>query len=103
MSLPPLTDEQRAAAGARATAARRIRAEVRANLKSGDIRISEVIDRAAVDEAIAKLKVVALLEALPGVGKAKAATIMERHHIAPSRRVRGLGQHQREALTGEFG
>jgi hypothetical protein len=101
--LPPLTDEQRAAAGARATAARRIRAEVRANLKSGDIRISEVIDRAAVDEAIAKLKVVALLEALPGVGKAKAATIMERHHIAPSRRVRGLGQHQREALTGEFG
>lgn len=103
MPLPTLTPEQRADAAARATAARRTRALVRAELKSGDITISEVIARATADEAIAKLKVVLLLEALPGVGKAKAATIMARHHIAVSRRVRGLGQHQREALTREFG
>lgn len=101
--LPTLTAQQRADAAARATAARRVRADVRARLKSGDIRISEVISLAATDEAVAKLKVVALLEALPGVGKAKAATIMSRHSIAESRRVRGLGEHQRDSLTKEFG
>ena len=76
---------------------------MRAELKSGDIKISEVIARATADEAIAKLKVVSLLEALPGVGKAKAATIMARHHIAVSWGVGGLVQHLRVALTREFG
>jgi ribosomal protein S13 len=62
-----------------------------------------VITRSRSDEAVAKLKVVALLEALPGVGKTKAAAIMEKNAIALSRRVRGLGPHQRDALTREFG
>ena len=101
--LPTLTQQQRADAAARATAARRVRADIRARLKSGDIRISQVISLSADDEAVAKLKVVSLLEALPGVGKAKAENIMTRHAIAASRRVRGLGQHQRDALTKEFG
>lgn len=103
MPLPTLTPQQRADAAARATAARRVRADIRAQLKSGSIRISDVIERAHAEEAVAKLKVVALLEALPGVGKAKAASIMSRHGIAASRRVRGLGPHQRDALTREFG
>ncbi|NQU36641.1 MAG: 30S ribosomal protein S13 [Actinobacteria bacterium] len=103
MALPELTPAQRADAGARATEARRVRAALRADLKSGRLRVSDVIIRAHSDEAIAKLKVVALLEALPGVGKTKAAAIMEKNAIALSRRVRGLGPHQREALTRQFG
>ncbi|MGB3676659.1 MAG: integration host factor, actinobacterial type [Candidatus Nanopelagicales bacterium] len=103
MALPTLTPEQRADAAQRATAARRVRADVRAKLKVGELRISDVIALSATDEAIAKLKVASLLEALPGVGKAKAANIMSRHTIAASRRVRGLGQHQRESLMAEFG
>jgi len=103
VALPTLTPEQRADAAQRATAARRVRADVRAKLKVGELRISDVIALSATDEAVAKLKVASLLEALPGVGKAKAANIMNRHTIAASRRVRGLGQHQRESLTAEFG
>ena len=46
--------------------------------------------------------VVAVLEAMPGVGKVRAQRIMERLEISPSRRVRGLGAKQREALVQEF-
>jgi ribosomal protein S13 len=54
------------------------------------------------DEAVGKMRVVAVLEALPGVGKVRAGRIMERLEISPSRRVRGLGAKQREALEREF-
>lgn len=101
--LPPLTTEQRAAASAAAAAARRVRAEVREKLKSGELRISDVLELADRDDVIAKLKVTALLDALPGVGKIKAVKVLERHHIASSRRLRGLGQYQRQALIEEFG
>ena len=40
---------------------------------------------------------------MPGVGKVRAQRIMERLEISPSRRVRGLGSKQREALGKEFG
>ena len=36
-------------------------------------------------------------------GKARAAKIMERLDISPTRRVRGLGAKQRSALEHEFG
>ena len=52
---------------------------------------------------IGKMKVSALLESLPGVGKVRAKQIMERLGIAESRRVRGLGTNQRAALEQEFG
>ena len=39
---------------------------------------------------------------MPGVGKIRAAQIMERLGISETRRVRGLGDKQREALEQEF-
>jgi ribosomal protein S13 len=51
---------------------------------------------------LGKMKVSALLEAMPGVGKVRAAQIMERLEIAPSRRLRGLGDRQRKALLADF-
>ena len=45
------------------------------------------------------MRVAELLEALPGIGKVRAAAIMEQLGIAASRRVRGLGIHQRRALV----
>ena len=52
---------------------------------------------------IGKLKVVALLESLPGVGKVKARAIMAEIGISETRRVRGLGPHQVKALVERFG
>ena len=103
MALPDLTPQQRAQALEKATRARRRRAEVKDALKSRKITLSEVIDMAATDDAIAKMKVRYLLEALPRVGVSTAEALMNEIKIAPSRRVRGLGQVQREELIRRFG
>lgn len=103
MALPQLTDEQRTAALAKAAAARKSRAELKERLKRGGTTLKQVLLDAEKDEALAKLKVSALLESLPGVGKVRAAALMDQFDIAASRRVRGLGDRQRKALLDEFG
>jgi ribosomal protein S13 len=49
------------------------------------------------------MRVSALLESMPGVGKVRARQIMGRIGISDSRRVRGLGANQIAALEREFG
>jgi hypothetical protein len=103
VALPQLTEEQRAAALEKAAAARRARAELKERLKRGGTNLTDVLKAADNDEVLGKMKVSALLESLPGVGKVHAAQIMERLEIAASRRLRGLGDRQRKALLTEFG
>ena len=102
MALPSLPPEQRAAALEKAAAARKARAALKVRLKSSGTSLDEVLADGASDEVVGKMKVVAVLEAMPGVGKVRAQRIMERLEISPSRRVRGLGAKQREALVREF-
>ncbi|MDO4537187.1 MAG: integration host factor, actinobacterial type [Coriobacteriales bacterium] len=96
MALPQLTDEQRRAALQKAADARHKRAELRDNIKAGKVTLEEVLD--SDDPVASRMKVSALIESLPGYGKAKAARIMEDLAISPSRRVKGLGARQREQL-----
>ncbi|AKL65295.1 MULTISPECIES: integration host factor [Streptomyces] len=103
MALPPLTPEQRAAALEKAAAARRERAEVKNRLKHSGASLQEVIKTGQENDVIGKMKVSALLESLPGVGKVRAKQIMERLGISESRRVRGLGSNQIASLEREFG
>ena len=103
MPLPELTPQQRAAALEKAAEARRVRADIKNQLKGGDVKLSDVIKKGGTEEAIGKLKVVSLLESLPGVGKVKARAIMTEVGIAESRRIRGLGPHQSAALVERFG
>jgi hypothetical protein len=103
MPLPSLSPEQRAAALEKAAAARKARAELRERLKSKGATVGDVLKQGDTDEVIGKMRVSAVLESLPGVGKARAAKIMERLEISPTRRVRGLGANQRKALEAEFG
>ncbi len=102
MALPPLTPEQRAAALEKAAKARKERAEVKNKLKTNDKTLPEVLKEGQTDDVVGKMKVSALLESMPGVGKVRAKQIMERLGIAESRRVRGLGANQRSALENEF-
>ncbi len=102
MALPPLTPEQRTAALEKAAKARKERAEVKDKLKHAAITLPEVLKEGQTDDVIGKMKVSALLESMPGVGKVSAKKIMERLGIAESRRVRGLGANQRVALEQEF-
>ncbi len=98
MALPPMTPEQRADALAKAAAARTERMNVKASLKRGDVTLSEVLANTENSDVIAKTKVAALLESLPGFGKARAQQLMEQIGIDENRRVRGLGTGQRAAL-----
>ena len=102
MPLPDLSPEQRAAALEKAAAARKARAELRERLKTKGATVGDVLKQGETDEVIGKMRVSAVLESLPGVGKARAAKIMERLEISPTRRVRGLGANQRKALESEF-
>ena len=102
MALPQLTDEQRAAALEKAAAARRARAELKDRLKRGGTNLKQVLKDAETNEVLGKMKVSALLEALPKVGKVKAQEIMTELEIAPTRRLRGLGDRQRKALLEKF-
>ena len=99
MPLPPsLSPEQRQAALEKAAAARRQRAEVKDKLKMGSLSLRELLDAAGNDDVIAKMKVLAVLESLPGLGKIKARRLMEEVGIADTRRVQGLGANQRQSL-----
>ncbi|GAB4100124.1 integration host factor, actinobacterial type [Sinomonas halotolerans] len=99
MALVPLTDEQRAAALEKAKAARTARAEAKSALRRGVVTVGELLARAQEDEAVARLKVTEMLESLHGIGAVRAQSILAALGIAPSRRLRGLGVHQRRALV----
>ncbi|MDP2622868.1 MAG: integration host factor, actinobacterial type [Actinomycetota bacterium] len=98
---PQLSPEQRAAALEKAAQARRVRAEVREALRTGQMSLTDVLARSEED-MIAGMKVRALLTALPGLGKVKSYRLMERLGIAENRRVRGLGVQQRKALLEDL-
>ena len=100
---PQLTAEQRQAALAKAAIARRARAEVKDRLKMGSLSLPELFTLAGTDETIGTIKVLAMLESLPGVGKVKARRVMDDVGIAETRRVQGLGAQQRARLLAEFG
>jgi hypothetical protein len=101
MPLPVLTDEQRKQALEKAAEARRKRAELKGELKSGKRTLKDVLAIQGSD-TVGKMKVSTVLESLPGVGKVRARKIMEKLDISATRRIRGLGAKQRESLLGEF-
>lgn len=68
----------------------------------GSLTFAELLDQAD-DESIAKMKVLTVLESLPGLGKVKARRTMEEIGIAETRRVQGLGTNQRKALLERLG
>ena len=104
MATPPILDPaQRAAALAKAAEARAARAELKNKLKMGSVTLRDALANASTDPVVGKLKVVALLESLPGLGKVKARRIMEEIGIADTRRVQGLGAQQRQALLDKLG
>ena len=99
---PVLTEEERAAALAKARTSRAHRAEVKAEVRSGNLTVEQVIELSGTDEAVAKMRVSELLESIAGVGKVRAISILDRLGISRTRRIMGLGHHQRASLIKEF-
>jgi hypothetical protein len=102
MALPPqLSPEDRQKALAKAAEARRRRAVLKEKLKMGSLTLPELLDQRD-DDIVGKMKVLAVLESLPGVGKVKARRTLDEIGISDTRRVRGLGEQQRKALLAAF-
>ncbi|MDP2210396.1 MAG: integration host factor, actinobacterial type [Candidatus Aquicultor sp.] len=102
MPLPKLTEEQRQDALKKAAEARQKRAELRKQLKNGDVNVKDIISKTD-DPIVSRMKVSSLLESLPGIGKARAQKIMQEAGISPTRRVQGLGSKQKEILISSVG
>lgn len=103
MSAPPqLTPEERQAALAKAKASRQVRAMIKSRVKSGELSIAAVLSLAESDQAVANMRVLELVESLTGVGKIRGKSILEKLDISLTRRIKGLGRHQLNALKAEF-
>ena len=99
--LPPrLSSRARRKAGEKAVLARQDRAKVKEQVASGELFFFDLFK----DErkSIARMKLVDLLQSVPGIGQARAQIIFERTKISPSRRIGGVGHRQIELLRQEF-
>jgi ribosomal protein L9 len=99
--LPELTAEQRKAALEKAARIRKARADVKKKLKLGELKVGDILSRPS-DEIYGKMTVKSVIESVPGVGKLRAAKIMEEIGISTSRRIKGLGPKQVQALKERF-
>lgn len=99
---PTLTQEERDAALLKAKESRQRRAEIKTLVKTQKMTLEDVISKAQSDDALLKMRVIELIESIPGVGKVRAVALMERLNISLTRRIGGLGAHQRANLIKEF-
>lgn len=97
MELPKLTPEEKLNALKKAQEFRSKRAQLRSKLKGGEISLREILSETE-DEVILRMRVAYLLESLPRIGRIRSRQIMEEIGIDGSRRVKGLGVRQKEAL-----
>lgn len=98
MSLPNVTPEQRAKALEKAAQVRKARKELKENIKSGKTDPASVLKTRKDDPLVSKMKVKEFLQAIPGIGGAKADKIMHDVDIPGNRRLGGLGIRQAKAL-----
>lgn len=97
--IPPLTDDERRAALKKAMRVRAERMQLKRDLKQGLVTARQAFEMSDKGmEAASGMRVEQLIMALPDHGKAKAAAIMRKLEISPSRRLRGVGVRQRLAL-----
>jgi guanylate kinase len=97
---PTPPDVDRVAASRAAVAARRARAAVKAQVAAGERTALDVLAAAVKDPngVEGRLRVTELLVSIPAIGVTKMQRIMTRLEISPSKRLGGLGKHQRDRL-----
>lgn len=99
---PAMSLEKRREALALAAISRKIRAQYKSDLSAGRLSLAQLFESIDQIPALGKMRVAEMLESMPGYGKIRASALMDRLAISPTRRVQGLGRHQRNALLKEF-
>ena len=97
---PARSAAQRLKALRRANEIRIGRAQLKKNLASGSVRITDIL--AAPPECAKTQKVHDLLLALPKYGPARVARLLAYCRINPSKTVAGLSDRQRKELIGRL-
>ena len=97
---PAQTLDQRLRALRQANEIRSRRAALKKELASGRVRIADVLARPPAYAKTAKVQ--DLLLAVPKVGPARAARLLSRCRIAPSKTVGGMTERQRGELIELF-
>ena len=93
---PPLSQNERLEALNLAKVSRKERSAMKARISRGEVSIFDAINDPR--NSIRRMKVLELLVAVPGIGSTRAALIMERAKISPTRRIGGLGHLQVQSL-----
>lgn len=96
---PRRTAVEREAALAKAAHARTVRADLKGEVAAGCVDLPEVFRRADEDEVVANIKLLTLLEAIPNIGKIRSRRLLADLGISEKRRLRGVGDRQRERLV----
>lgn len=94
--VPGRSLEQRLEALRKANEVRSYRAQVKVDLKAGQMDVRAVI--LSEHPHFQTWQVFDLLLALPHVGRVKANAVLRKHHISPSKTVGGLTLRQRKEL-----
>jgi guanylate kinase len=93
MTTPHLDDDARARGREQALVARQRRAQVKADLKKGDVDVAEVL-ASRHDPVLSRMRTFEVVRSLPGVGPARTHRVLTECGIDPSRRIGQLGEHQ---------
>jgi len=88
------------AAGQKAIMARRQRAMLKNELKSGKVSLLQVLE--TDDPIVIRMKIWDLLVSLPAFGETKARNLMDKCGISDARRIGGLGGQQKKQLLKEL-
>lgn len=96
----PITNDDRREASKLACALRHERRAIKDKLKAGEIQIGEVL--AGESKVTSMMRVFDVIRSMPGYGNSRATTLMDRLRISKTRRVRGLGSRQKDALIKHF-
>lgn len=109
--LPNLTKEQRLEYLELATRSRQERAQVKQNIRTGNVRLSLILQSVAkaksdplrdvlpIAPSVARMHCVEALRCVPGIGEAKAAGIMAEVGIPAQRRIGGLTERKAAELA----
>ena len=97
---PARSLDQRMEALKRANDIRVKRAQLKKDLKAGNVRVEEIL--AAPPEYVETAKVFDMLMAVPKFGRVKAARFLNQCRISQSKTVGGLSDRQRAELIGLF-
>ena len=89
MQPPKISNRFRRKAGRKAVEARQERAEVKDQVTNGKLNFFDLFSDTR--KSISRMKLVDLLQSVPGIGKVRAELILERTKISPSRRIGGVG------------